>query len=101
MGLSQIQSPSQICEECVVGKQQLDHFSKGKSWRAKKALELVHSDICRPINLTSNGGEHYFITFIDDYSRKTWVYFLQEKSKAFSAFKNFKALVEKESGLPI
>lgn len=39
--------------------------------------------------------------FIDDYSRKTWVYFLQEKSEAFVAFKNFTALVEKASGRTI
>ena len=42
--------------------------------------------------------KRYFITFIDDYSRKTWVYFLQEKSEAFAAFKCFKALVEKAYG---
>lgn len=64
-------------------------------------LELVHSDICGPINPTSNGGKRYFITFIDDYSRKTRVYFLQEKSEAFSALKNFKTLVEKEADRPI
>ena len=41
------------------------------------------------------------ITFIDDYSRKTWCYFLHKKSKAFAAFKSYKALVEKEVGSPI
>ncbi|RVW60251.1 Retrovirus-related Pol polyprotein from transposon TNT 1-94 [Vitis vinifera] len=50
-----IQTPSQICEECVVGKQHRYQFPKGKSWRANKVLELVHSDICGPINPTSNG----------------------------------------------
>ena len=38
---------------------------------------------------------------IDDFSRKTWVYFLKQKLKAFVVFKNFKALVEKESGYKI
>ena len=38
------------------------------------------------------------MTFIDDYSRKTWVYFLQEKSEVFSIFKNFMTFVEKEAG---
>ena len=59
-------------------------------------MELVHSDICGPINPSSNGGKRYVITFIDDYSRKTWVHFLQEKSEAFSAFKSFKTHVENE-----
>ena len=60
-------------------------------------MELVHSDICSPINPTSNGGKKYLIIFIDDYSRKTWVSFLQERSESFSAFKSFKARVEKET----
>ncbi|KAL0287793.1 UNVERIFIED_CONTAM: Retrovirus-related Pol polyprotein from transposon TNT 1-94 [Sesamum angustifolium] len=78
-----------------------DSFSKGKSWRAKQVLELIHSDLCGPIDPISNGGKRYFVTFIDDYSRKTWVYFLQEKSETFSTFKNFKAKVEKEAGMSI
>jgi transposase InsO family protein len=43
-------------------------------------------------------GNRYFITFIDDFSKKLWVYFLKEKSAAFIVFKNFKALVENQSG---
>ena len=100
-GLPQISTPSQIYEECVVSKQHRSKFPKGKSWRVKEVLQLVYSDICGPINPTSNGGKRYFITFIDDLSRKTWVYFLQEKSKAFSTFQNFKALVENETGKKI
>ncbi|MCI44253.1 retrovirus-related pol polyprotein from transposon tnt 1-94, partial [Trifolium medium] len=64
-------------------------------------LELVHSDICGPINPTSNGGSRYFMTFTDDFSRKTWIYIMKEKSAAFANFKTFKALVEKESGCSI
>lgn len=52
MGPPQIQSSSQICEECFVGKQHRDHFPTGKSLRGKKVLHLVHSDICEPINPT-------------------------------------------------
>ena len=74
----------QVCEECVVGKQHRSQFPKCKSWRAKEVLGLIHSDICWPITPISNGGKKYFITFIDDYSRKTWVYILKEKSEAFN-----------------
>jgi len=69
-GLPEIIVPSQVSEECVIGKQHRSQFAKGKSWRANGVLELVHSDICGPINPISNGGKRYFITFIDDYSRK-------------------------------
>jgi hypothetical protein len=40
----------------------------------------------------------YFLTFIDDFSRRTWVYFLKLKSKFFEKFLAYKALVEKKSG---
>jgi transposase InsO family protein len=43
----------------------------------------------------------YFLLFIDDYSRKTWVYFLKEKFNVFSCFNKFKTLVEKEIGYSI
>lgn len=47
------------------------------------------------------GGGYYFVSFIDDYSRKVWVYFVKEKSKVLGYFQEFKAMVEKESGLQI
>jgi len=97
-GLPKINCPTEMCEDCIVGKQHRDSFPQGKAWRAEQILQLVHSDICGPINPTSNGNKRYFITFIDDYSRKTWVYFLQDKSEAFIIFKSFKARVEKEFG---
>lgn len=71
---------------------------KKSLWRASKQLQLVHSDICGPIKPASNGDKRYIIIFIDDLTRKTWVYFLHEKSEAFVTFKNFKAGVEKEIG---
>lgn len=64
-------------------------------------MELLHFDICGPINPSSYGGKRYLICFIDDFSRKTWGYFLPQKSKAFSAFKNLKARVENEAGKSI
>ena len=45
----------------------------------------------------SIGGSFYFLTFIDDFSRKIWVYFLKNKSNTFSRFKEFKALTKKQS----
>lgn len=66
------------------------------SWRAHACLQLVHTDICGPIEPHSFGGNKYFISFIDDFSRKVWVYFLKEKSAALTVFKQFKSLVENE-----
>jgi hypothetical protein len=64
---------------------------------ASQKLELVHADICGPIKPTSNNNKRYFLSFIDDFSRKTWIYFLHEKSEAFTMFRSYKACVEKET----
>jgi len=62
---------------------------------------VVHADICGPMNITSIIGARYFVLFVDDYSRKMWVYFLKLKYKVFNEFQKFKTLVEKESGCHI
>jgi hypothetical protein len=71
---------------------------KGVSYREKTPLELVHTDLCGPMQIKSLGGSYYFLTFIDDYNRKTWVYFLAKKYETFDKFREFKAMVEKQSG---
>jgi len=96
-GLPQLQPPSKLCKDCLVGKQHRDSFPKRSTWRAAEILQLVHADICGPITPMSNSNKRYLLTFTDDFSRKTWVYFLVEKSEAFTIFKNFKTRVEKET----
>jgi hypothetical protein len=64
-------------------------------------LELVHTELYGPKRTKIMQGEHYFILFIDDYTRMTWVSFLKEKSEAFNKFKAFKAHVENENDLKI
>ncbi|KAL0359481.1 UNVERIFIED_CONTAM: Retrovirus-related Pol polyprotein from transposon TNT 1-94 [Sesamum angustifolium] len=71
------------------------------SWRAKAVLELIHTDVCGPMRTPSHEQNRYFILFIDDYSRMTWVYFMREKFEVFKVFKKFKNLVEKQSGRSI
>ena len=57
-------------------------------------MELIHSDVCGPMSSTSLSGYVYYVSFIDDYSCKTWVYFLKSKDEVLRKFKEFKALVE-------
>lgn len=90
-GLPQITASSQVCEECVISKQHRNQFQQENLGERRKHWSLF----------IPTGGKRYIITFIDDYSRKIWVYFLQEKSEAFVAFKSYKVLVEKEVGNPI
>ena len=44
------------------------------------------------------GGSHYYVTFIDDATRQTWVYCIRHKSDVFDTFKKWKDLVENETG---
>jgi hypothetical protein len=50
--------------------------------------------VCGPIPSSSNSGYVYYVSFIDDYSHKTWFYLLKSKDEVFSKFKEFKALIE-------
>ena len=69
-----------------------------KGFRAKEPLELVHSDVCGPLNVKARGGYEYFVTFIDDYSRYEYVYLMQRKSETFGKFKEFLAEDERQLG---
>src|SRR5450631_1333284 len=85
------------CEGCVQGKQARRPFPTEGGTRATKILELVHSDVCGPMKTPSIGGARYFLTFIDDFSRKIWVYVLKSKSEVLARFKEWKTLVERQS----
>jgi transposase InsO family protein len=62
--------------------------------KAKGFLDIVHSNMCGPMKTTSLSGYVYYVSFIDDFSRKTWIYFLKSKGEEFRKFKEFKAHVE-------
>jgi hypothetical protein len=62
--------------------------------REKEILELVHSDVFGPVSVPSLGGSLYYVSFLDDFSRKTWINFLRKKWKFFEKFKEFKSLVK-------
>ena len=64
-------------------------------------MELIHSDVFGPILVPSLGGAIYYVSFIDDFSRNTSLYFLKKKSEVFSKFKKYKALVENQIGKKI
>lgn len=98
--LPEIEQKPGVCEGCVYGKMHRLPFPT-TTWRAKSALELIHADIWGPSRTLSLRNKRYFILFVDDYIIIMWVYFLSEKSEAFSTFLKFKALVEKQSALKL
>ncbi|RDY02975.1 hypothetical protein CR513_13501, partial [Mucuna pruriens] len=80
-GLPSIEPPKMLCEWCLISKQTRSFFKSNIPTRV--LLEVVYSDACGPIESVSLGGNHYFISFIDDFSRKLWVYLIKGKEEAF------------------
>ena len=80
------------CEICQMSKATRLPFVPSKS-RTSKLFEVVHSDIWGPSRVESFDGYKYFVTFIDDYSRVTWLYLLKSKSEFFTAFQDFHKLI--------
>ena len=65
-----------VCESCLEGKFTKISFS-AKGERAKEPLELIHTDVSGPLNVQARGGYKYFVNFIDDYSRYSYIYLMQ------------------------
>ena len=65
---------------------------------ASVILERIHTYVSGPFSVASTKKHRYYVIFVDEYSRRCWIFFMQKKSEMFSKFCEFKALVEKESG---
>ena len=89
-----------VCAGCQYGKAHQLPYNESK-FKAKEPLELVHSDVFGPVKQQSIGGMRYMVTFIDDFSRYVWVFFMKEKSDTFSKFKEFRESAEGEVGKKI
>jgi hypothetical protein len=75
-GIPELQSTHEgICKGCALGKNIKKPFPSSNN-RSKEILDLIHSDVCGPMPVKSLGGSLYYVIFIDDYSRKTWLYLL-------------------------
>ena len=85
---------SGVCRGCALGKYTKTVFSSSDN-RSEGVLELIHLDLCGPMSSASLTGFEYYITFIDDFSRKTWIYFLRsnKSEEVLLRFQEFKALV--------
>lgn len=74
------------CKHCLNGK--IHQFCFPKSdFHASRPLELIHSNVWGPALVTSTNDFQYYILFIDDYSKFTWLYLLKHKSDVLDVFK--------------
>ena len=89
-----------VCRGCVLSKNVKGSFPSN-SRRSKGILDLVHSDICGLMSTQSLFEYLYYVLFIDDFWRKTWIFFLKAKNETLGKFQEFKALVESQSSRKI
>ncbi|RVW49883.1 Retrovirus-related Pol polyprotein from transposon RE1 [Vitis vinifera] len=83
------------CDSCKLGKSKTLPFPLHAS-RASHCFDLIHSDVWGPSPISSYEKFKYYVTFIDDHSRFTWVYFLRSKSEVFRTFTEFLAYVDNQ-----
>ncbi|KAI5347535.1 hypothetical protein L3X38_000422 [Prunus dulcis] len=90
-----------FCDYFVLGTQRKVAFtSSNADNRSKKQLSYIHLDVWGPAPTKSNGAR-YFVTFMDDFSRKVWVYFMKQKYEVFAQFKKWKTETENQTGRKI
>ena len=89
-----------FCENCVYGKSCRLKFPKARHTTTEK-LDYLHSDLWGASKTKTIGGASYFLSIIDDYTRKVWVFLLKNKSDSFNTFVNWKTLIENQTGKKI
>ncbi|UYV74280.1 hypothetical protein LAZ67_11002829 [Cordylochernes scorpioides] len=89
------------CDSCIMGKLSSEPYNPVTRNNTTEPLELIHMDLCGPMANKSLGGSRYFFVLVDDFSKRTFVYFLKTKDETFDRFRYFKARVENELNLKI
>jgi transposase InsO family protein len=89
-----------FCEHCIMGKQTRVKFGT-VIHNTKGTLNYVHTDVWRPTKVPSLGGKHYFFTFVDDFSKKIWVYNMKHKNEVLRIFLTWKKMIETQTGRKI
>jgi histone deacetylase 1/2 len=83
-----------VCDACLQAKCHQFPFPKSSSV-SSNPLDLIHSDVWGPAS-DSVGAKRYYVSFIDDYSKFVWIYFLKFKSEVFEKFHEFQNMVERQ-----
>ncbi|CAI7760569.1 unnamed protein product [Closterium sp. NIES-54] len=85
------------CPDCMTGKLPKTSFPTSTT-RASAPLELVHTDVCGPMQTPEREkGSKYFITFLDDFSRLSWVTLVKTKDEVAKVFKCWICYAEREA----
>jgi transposase InsO family protein len=102
LGLTNVHfEKDRVCSACQAGKQVGTHHPHKNIMTTDRPLELLHMDLFGSIAYISIGGSKYCLVIVDDYSRFTWVFFLQEKSQTQETLKGFLRWAQNEFELRI
>ena len=89
--------PCQICNLTKMTRT----ISKIPFSKPNRTLDRIHTDVWGPYNKASLGGHTYFVSLIDDYTRKSWLFCMKSRADIYRIIKDWKAMVELEKGLKI
>ena len=89
------------CESCQFAKHHRSSYVPRINKRATSPFEVIHSDVWGPCLVLSKSGFRYFVTFIDDYSRVTWLYLMRNRSELLSIFSAFCAEIKTQFNVSV
>ncbi|KAL2232022.1 UNVERIFIED_CONTAM: Retrovirus-related Pol polyprotein from transposon TNT 1-94 [Sesamum indicum] len=90
-----------FCDDCVLGKHHKVNFPASPSPNPSMStfiLDYVHDDIWGPSNVSTHGSNRYFLSIIDNFSRKVFIFLMKHKSEVFEKFEKWRVLVENQIG---
>lgn len=89
-----------FCEHCILGKASKKSY-KSAMHITESRLDYIHSDLWGPARIATHGGARYFLSLIDDFSRKVWVYMLKSKDEVYDRFVEWKTMIENRTNKKI
>ena len=81
------------CEDCIFAKHHRSTFSP-KSYKSSSPFYLIHTDVWGSSKVLTKNGKRWFVTFIDDHTRLTWLYLITKKSDIKEVFVRFHKMIE-------
>ena len=98
--LDSVSNKSFDCMLCQFGKQTALPFNNSVS-HALSPVDLIHYDVWGPSPITTQGGSRYFVIFVDDFSRYTWIYLFKNRSELYQIYRDFTKMIETQFFKPI
>ncbi|KAI3703060.1 hypothetical protein L6452_28815 [Arctium lappa] len=95
-----VSSDSISCLSCKLGKHHALSFETNE-FNSTSAFDLIHSDVWGPTPHPSMGGARYFVIFVDDHTRFTWIYLMKHRSELPKIYIMFARIIHTQFSKPI